>query len=142
MITLFQLPAKLDEIDTKGDLALDLALQGRLDGIAQTLVKHKVNVNRTDALGLTLLHKAIRRGMLVSVSITFRHSQNGDVPHFLQNNSALLNCESPPTFSLDSPLSQLPSHFQTYQLHVRLCTTRPVSVTEHAYACILSIWKK
>ena len=59
----FQLPAKLDEIDTKGDLALDLALQGRLDGIAQTLVKHKVNVNRADALGLTLLHKAVKRGM-------------------------------------------------------------------------------
>ena len=59
----FQLPAKLDEIDTKGDLALDLALQGRLDGIAQTLVKHKVNVDRADALGLTLLHKAVKRGM-------------------------------------------------------------------------------
>ena len=62
----FQLPAKLDEIDSKGDLALDLALQGRLDGIAQTLVKHKVNVNRADAQGLTLLHKAIKRGMFSS----------------------------------------------------------------------------
>ena len=63
---LFQLPAKLDEIDSRGDIALDLALQGRLDGIAQTLVKHKVNVDRADAQGLTVLHKAIKRGMFSS----------------------------------------------------------------------------
>ena len=136
MITLFQLPAKLDEIDTKGDLALDLALQGRLDGIAQTLVKHRVNVNRTDALGLALLHKAIRRGTLVSVSITGILFQNNDVPPpKMQNSSTTLNFESEPTFSLDSTLSPLPSHFQTEPTphNVRPVLFPSLSTPSHAF---------
>ena len=49
-------------MDSKGDLALDLALRLRLDGIAQTLVQHKVDIDRSDHSGLCLLHKAIKRG--------------------------------------------------------------------------------
>lgn len=59
---LIQLPGKLNEIDTEGRLPLDLALQQCLEGIAQTLVKHKVDVNRKDRSGLCLLHQAIKRG--------------------------------------------------------------------------------
>lgn len=58
----FQLPGKLNEIDNNGNLTLDLALQSHLEGIAQTLVKHKVDVNGIDHSGLCLLHKAIKRG--------------------------------------------------------------------------------
>ena len=57
-----QLPEKLNEIDNKGDLPLDLALQNKCEGIAKTLVKHHVDINKCDAHGVCLLHKAVQRG--------------------------------------------------------------------------------
>ncbi|XP_017684326.1 PREDICTED: rabankyrin-5 [Lepidothrix coronata] len=57
-----QLPGKLNELDHNGDLALDLALAQRLEGIATTLVNHKADVDRADTRGWSLLHKAIQRG--------------------------------------------------------------------------------
>jgi ankyrin repeat protein len=57
------LSVKLNEVDSKGDLPLDLALNSRQESIAQTLVKHKVDVNKRDNSGKCLLHKAIKRGM-------------------------------------------------------------------------------
>lgn len=57
-----QLPAKLNEIDTRDDLPLDLALSSKQQSVAEELVKHKVDVDRPDSSGCCLLHKAIRRG--------------------------------------------------------------------------------
>ncbi|XP_076107100.1 rabankyrin-5-like isoform X1 [Mytilus galloprovincialis] len=57
-----QLSNKLNEVDGKGDLPLDLALHSRQESIAQTLIKHRVDVNRRDNSGKCLLHKAIKRG--------------------------------------------------------------------------------
>jgi hypothetical protein len=56
------LSVKLNEVDSKGDLPLDLALNSRQESIAQTLIKHKVDVNKRDNSGKCLLHKAIKRG--------------------------------------------------------------------------------
>lgn len=59
----FQLPAKLNELDNNGDLALDLALSRKLESIATTLVNSKADVDMVDQSGWSLLHKAIQRGM-------------------------------------------------------------------------------
>ncbi|PIK51845.1 putative ankyrin repeat and FYVE domain-containing protein 1-like, partial [Apostichopus japonicus] len=57
-----QLPAKLNEMDTRDDLPLDLALSTKQQSVAEELVKHKVDVDRPDKNGWCLLHKAIKRG--------------------------------------------------------------------------------
>ncbi|XP_056911182.1 rabankyrin-5 isoform X1 [Takifugu flavidus] len=57
-----QLPAKLNELDNNGDLALDLALSRKLESIATTLVNNKADVDMVDQSGWSLLHKAIQRG--------------------------------------------------------------------------------
>lgn len=59
----FQLPAKLNELDNNGDLALDLALSRKLESIATTLVNNKADVDMVDQSGWSLLHKAIQRGL-------------------------------------------------------------------------------
>lgn len=61
-IIFLQLVDKLNEVDNRGDLPLDLALSTKQESIATTLVKHKVDVNRRDNTGKCLLHKAIKRG--------------------------------------------------------------------------------
>lgn len=62
MLPLLQLVEKLNEVDNRGDLPLDLALSTKQESIAMTLVNHKVDVNRRDNAGKCLLHKAIKRG--------------------------------------------------------------------------------
>ncbi|KAH9525635.1 Ankyrin repeat and FYVE domain-containing protein 1, partial [Bulinus truncatus] len=57
-----QLSVKVNEVDNKGDLALDLALKTHQRSIAQTLVSNKADVNRKDNSGKCLLYKAIQRG--------------------------------------------------------------------------------
>ncbi|MGH0158390.1 UNVERIFIED_CONTAM: hypothetical protein FKN15_035500, partial [Acipenser sinensis] len=66
-----QLPGKLNELDSNGDLALDLALSRRLDSIASTLVNSKADVDMVDQHGCSLLHKAIQRGKKA-----FQHLRN------------------------------------------------------------------
>lgn len=68
-----QLPGKLDELDSKGDLPLNLALQSKQQGVADTFVKHKVNVNRMDNEGYSLLHRAIKRGELQFLFLVNSH---------------------------------------------------------------------
>lgn len=63
MTSTFQLPAKLNELDNNGDLALDLALSRKLESIATTLVNNKADVDMVDQSGWSLLHKAIQRGL-------------------------------------------------------------------------------
>ncbi|KAK7469532.1 hypothetical protein BaRGS_00036438, partial [Batillaria attramentaria] len=57
-----QLQAKVNEVDNKGDIPLDLALQSVQKGVAQTLLNNHADVNRKDNAGKSLLHKAIKRG--------------------------------------------------------------------------------
>lgn len=56
------LRVKLNEADDKNDLPLDLALRSQQESIAKYLVNSHIDINKTDALGLSLLHKAILRG--------------------------------------------------------------------------------
>lgn len=60
---------KLNEVDNRGDLPLDLALSTKQESIAMTLVNHKVDVNRRDNAGKCLLHKAIKRGQWNSLQL-------------------------------------------------------------------------
>lgn len=65
----FQLPGKLNELDNNSDLALDLALSRKLESIATTLVNNKADVDMVDQSGWTLLHKAIQRGVGVFIKL-------------------------------------------------------------------------
>ncbi|KAJ8266348.1 hypothetical protein GJAV_G00129370 [Gymnothorax javanicus] len=69
-----QLPAKLNELDNNGDLALDLALSRNLESIATTLVNNKADVDMVDQSGWSLLHKAIQRGDEFASTFLIQHS--------------------------------------------------------------------
>lgn len=73
-----QLPAKLNELDQNGDLALDLALSRKLESIATTLVSSRADVDMVDQKGWSLLHKAI-------------HRDDKFASNFLIKNGALVN---------------------------------------------------
>ncbi|KAK3787016.1 hypothetical protein RRG08_037295 [Elysia crispata] len=57
-----ELSVKVNEVDNKGDLPLDLALKSQQRSMALNLVSNKADVNRKDNAGRCLLHKAIQRG--------------------------------------------------------------------------------
>lgn len=54
---------KLNEFDNRGDLPLNIASEKQQDGIARTLISHKVDVNARDGKQRSLLHMAIDRGL-------------------------------------------------------------------------------
>lgn len=60
---LLQLPTKLNSVDGKGDMPLDLALCSNQTSIAKTLIEHGANPDATDSKGWTLLYKALDRGI-------------------------------------------------------------------------------
>lgn len=60
------LQQKLNEADDKDDLPLDLALRTKQESIAKNLVKNRVDINKTDKAGQSLLHKAVMRGDVYS----------------------------------------------------------------------------
>jgi ankyrin repeat protein len=62
--TYFKLQLKLNEVDEKNDLPLDLSLRTKQESIARNLVRNHADVNKTDSDGLTLLHKAIIRSII------------------------------------------------------------------------------
>ena len=68
-----QLPGKLDECDDHGNIPLNLALLNRHEGIANTLVSHKCDLNLRDHNGNSLLHLAIMRGDTFSSSFLIKN---------------------------------------------------------------------
>jgi hypothetical protein len=56
-----KIQTKLNEVDEKLDLPLDIALRTKQESIARNLVRSRADVNKTDADGCSLLHKAISR---------------------------------------------------------------------------------
>ena len=58
----FQLAVRVNTFDDGNNLPLDIALSGRQESLAKTLVEHKADVNHVDSNGETLLHKAVQRG--------------------------------------------------------------------------------
>ncbi len=63
------LSEKLNEPDDKLELPLDLALRTKQESIATNLVKSKVDINKIDMNGLSLLHKAILRGFFLVFAV-------------------------------------------------------------------------
>lgn len=61
-LLLFQLGRKLNEVDSKGDLPLDIALRKKMTSITRALTEHCVNLDAKDNKGYTLLHRAVQRG--------------------------------------------------------------------------------
>ncbi len=52
---------RLNTVDSKGHIALDIALHLRYESLALCLVQHGANVDCVDPAGQRLLHKAILR---------------------------------------------------------------------------------
>ena len=77
MIIHFQLAERVNELDDHGELALELALKTNQDGMAENLVRHKADINHIDSENQTLLHLAIKRGILSKLNLvedqTFCH---------------------------------------------------------------------
>lgn len=64
MLIHFQLAERVNELDDHGELALELALKTNQDSMAENLVRHKADINHIDSDNQTLLHLAIKRGIL------------------------------------------------------------------------------
>ena len=69
----FQLPQKLDELDDRGTIPLNLALINKNEGIANTLVSNRCNLDVTDKDGNTLLHLAIARGDIFAANFLIKN---------------------------------------------------------------------
>ncbi|KDR22440.1 Ankyrin repeat and FYVE domain-containing protein 1, partial [Zootermopsis nevadensis] len=63
----------VNQLDGRGELALDIALCAQHTGIAVTLVEHQADLNARDTRGYTLLHRAIERGDQYSASFLIDH---------------------------------------------------------------------
>uniref|UniRef100_A0A8D8RKA9 Rabankyrin-5 n=2 Tax=Cacopsylla melanoneura TaxID=428564 RepID=A0A8D8RKA9_9HEMI len=68
-----QLQSLVNSADSNGDLALDIALRDKQIGIAETLIKHKADVNAKDGRGWSLLLKATGRGDLTAAKFLLDH---------------------------------------------------------------------
>ena len=53
----------MNQLDGRGELALDIALCAKQSSIARTLVDHQADLNARDTRGFTLLHRAVERGV-------------------------------------------------------------------------------
>ncbi|XP_076453246.1 rabankyrin-5-like [Babylonia areolata] len=84
-----QLPVKVNEVDNKGDIPLDLALQSLQKSVAQTLLKNHADVNRKDNAGKCLLHKAIKRGDGFSAKFLIGHKADPNLSTFLDKETPL-----------------------------------------------------
>ncbi|XP_046578318.1 rabankyrin-5-like [Haliotis rubra] len=99
-----QLSVKLNEVDNRGDVSLDLALQTKQEGIAQTLVGHKADVNKKDNSGKCLLHKAIKRGDEFSARFLIQNSADVNLTTHLDKETPLhmTACFNPDVTSPDT----------------------------------------
>jgi len=74
-----QLDQRLNEPESEGRLPLDLALELREEGIADSLVQHGVNVSRVTDAGETMLHLAIRRSDAQAARFLLKNGVDCDV---------------------------------------------------------------
>lgn len=68
-----QLDVKINELDNKGELALDLALRDHQTSIAEMLCENKADVDIRDRNGHTLLHLAVQRGDSYAANFLLAH---------------------------------------------------------------------
>ncbi|XP_074641653.1 rabankyrin-5-like [Tubulanus polymorphus] len=83
------LPGKLNEIDNRNDIPLDMALAEKQESIAKTMVSHRVDVNKTDHSGRCLLHKALKRGDEFSASFLIKNNANVNMASHIEKETAL-----------------------------------------------------
>lgn len=69
-----QLSTRLNTLDSKGELPLDLALRDRHTSIAQTLLDHGADPDARDNQGWTLLHRAVERGDGYAAQFLLEHA--------------------------------------------------------------------
>lgn len=58
----------VNQLDGRGELALDIALCAQQTSIARTLVEHQADLNARDTRDYTLLHRAVERGVYSTVT--------------------------------------------------------------------------
>lgn len=75
-----QLPGKLNECDSEGNLPLNLALLHRHEGIASTLVTNNCDLDVLDEEGNSLLQLAILRGDTFSASFLIKNGASTILP--------------------------------------------------------------
>ncbi|XP_069684015.1 rabankyrin-5 [Periplaneta americana] len=68
-----ELSTLVNQLDGRGELALDIALCAEQSSIARTLVEHQADLNARDMRGYTLLHRAVERGDGFSASFLIGH---------------------------------------------------------------------
>lgn len=68
-----QLNAKINELDNKGESALDLALRDHQTSIAEMLCENQADPDIRDRNGRTLLHLAVQRGDSYAANFLLAH---------------------------------------------------------------------
>ena len=105
-----QIPGKLSERDQDGQLPLNLALMQRHEGICNTLISHKCDLNVADSKGKTMLHLAIIRGDSFAASFLVKNGANTNQTINTTNETALHLISS---YSPSLALSSMPTGGQT-----------------------------
>ncbi|XP_067015008.2 rabankyrin-5 [Anabrus simplex] len=83
------LSTRLNQLDGRGELPLDVALRDQQTSIARTLVEHQADLDARDARGWTLLHRAVERADSYSASFLIEHGASVSTATPDQGNTAL-----------------------------------------------------
>jgi ankyrin repeat protein len=114
---------KVNELDDKNDLPLDLALRSRQESIAKSLINHRVDLNRVDSNGLSLLHKAIKRDDFYSASFLVENNINVNIQSNREDRlrTVLMYLASHPSLSDDmiNLVKQILESKQGYDVNVQ-----------------------
>ncbi|XP_050520840.1 rabankyrin-5 isoform X2 [Daktulosphaira vitifoliae] len=84
-----QLTIKINELDYKGDSALDLALRDHQTSIGEMLCENQADLDLRDRNGYTLLHLAVQRGDSYAANFLLSHGASVSTVTPDQGNSAL-----------------------------------------------------
>lgn len=87
--SLLQLNIKINELDNKGESALDLALRDHQTSIAEMLCENKADPDIRDRNGHTLLHLAVQRGDSYAANFLLAHGASVSSVTPDQGNTAL-----------------------------------------------------
>lgn len=80
---------KINELDNKGESALDLALRDHQTSIAEMLCENQADLDTRDRNGHTLLHLAVQRGDSYAANFLLSHGASASSVTPDQGNTAL-----------------------------------------------------
>uniref|UniRef100_A0A1I8JNH1 ANK_REP_REGION domain-containing protein n=1 Tax=Macrostomum lignano TaxID=282301 RepID=A0A1I8JNH1_9PLAT len=90
--------SSVNQLDSKGEHPLGLALNLKLEGIAENLLAHTTPTsNSRDPDGFSLLHRAIRDVLQLPHRTPAGPQRTNSLPHFSITRGCDVNCEAPPT---------------------------------------------